>query len=94
MSEEYINEEQILNDFALKIDQTLFAKLQESFLEDPVILYLDDGNVDIATALSSDYFQRSAFGEFDEVEQYLSELCANIGNQALRDMLIDEFDLD
>ena len=89
-----MNEEQILKNFARKLDNSLFEELSESFLEDPAMLYDDNGDVDIATALEADFFQRSAFGEFVEVEQYLSELCIHINNQELRDSLIDEFELD
>ncbi len=94
MSEEYLQDEQILNAFAQKIDAALFEELVESFLEEPVLLYQDNGEVDIATALQSDYFQRSCFGEFAEVEEYLSALCIHIEDQELRDTLIDGFELD
>ncbi len=94
MCDNYIEEEQILKDFAKKIDDSLFEELAESFLEEPVILYKDDGSVDVATALSSDYFQRSACGEFDDAQHYLTELCIHIEDQELRDSLIDEFELD
>ena len=94
MSEKYIKDEQILKAFAQKIDNSLFEELTNSFLEESVILYKDDGTFDIVTALSSDYFQRSACGEFVEAEQYLSELCIHIEDEELRNVLIDEFELD
>lgn len=94
MSNKHIEDEQILKAFAKKIDNSLFEELTNSFLEEPVIIYEDDGSIDIATALSSDYFFRSACGEFVEVEQYLSELCIHIEDEETRNALIDEFELD
>ncbi len=94
MSEKYIDDEQVLKAFAEKIDNFLFEELSDSFFEEPVILYKDDGNLDIATALLSDYFQRSACGEFVEAEQYLSELCIHVKDEKLRNAFIDEFELD
>ncbi len=94
MAEIYLDEEQILKNFAAKLDDSVFSSLTDSFLEDAVLLDNGDGTTNIAIALSSDYFQRSASGEFDEVNQYLSELCINIENSDLRDQLINEFELD
>lgn len=94
MAEKYIEEEQILDRFAKQLDASVFESLVESFFEDPVLLYDDDGNVNMEAALNADYFQRAAFGEFSEVEAYLSELCIQIEDDSLRDELIDCFDLD
>ncbi len=94
MTEQYVEDEQVLRRFACNLDESLFESLEESFLDEPVLLYGDDGSVDMATALTSDYFQRAAFGEFAEAEQYLAELCIHIEDDDLRNRLIDEFELD
>lgn len=94
MAEEYVEDERMLKAFASNLDESTFEELSESFLDEPVLLYEDDGSVNIATALTSDYFQRAAFGEFAEAGQYLTELCVHIEDDDLRNRLVDEFDLD
>lgn len=94
VNDDYKENDEILKRFAEKLNIAVFLKLLEDFLEDPVILYKEDNNIDITTALQSDFYQRLTDGEFVDVEQYLSELCVRTKDDTLRDILIDEFELD
>ena len=94
VNDDYKGNDEILKRFAEKLNIAVFLKLLEDFLEDPVVLYKEDDNIDIATALQSDFYQRLTNVEFVDVGQYLSELCVRIKDDTLRDILIDEFELD
>ena len=94
MVEQHILDREIITKFVNCIDDSIFEELLESYLDEPALLYDEDGAVDKVTAFESDYAQRCAFGEISEVSEYLCELCINIEDVDLRDKIIEEFDLD